>query len=133
MYIKDTVSLPSIKSCRSRKEWEEICWQKILKSEKLLQALVTSNEKSNLVKRAAALEKLAAGKSYKKIGEELWLSPQTISKIKKVLRDASYVSYRQTSKTERKKKIYSSTHPQTPSGRKGRPVRTKYGTLYIPN
>ena len=85
-----------------------------------------------MITRAAAMEGLAAGKSYRKIGEELWLSPQTISGIKKSLNEKAYRSYLERSKKERKKRIYGSGTKPLPSRPSGRRVRTKYGVLYIP-
>jgi predicted transcriptional regulator len=58
--------------------------------------------------RAAALDRLSTGKSYSEIGEELWLSPQTVSGIKKAASEKSYKSYLERSKKGRKKKIYGS-------------------------
>lgn len=124
--------LPVINDCSSRAEWENFSWQKILSSKELLELLITSSERHDLVMRAAALNRLIAGKNYKQIGDELWLSPQTISSIKKILREKSYQSYSERSKKERKKKKYSSD--QKPSRPKpgGVPRRTKYGTIYMP-
>lgn len=124
--------MPLIGGYSSRTEWETACWQKILQSKELLRLLVTSHERHNLVMRAAALDRLIAGKNYKQIGEELWLSPQTISSIKKALKEKNYRSYLERSKKERKKKKYSS-HPLYVKARPhGRPHRTKYGTIYMP-
>lgn len=81
--------------------------------------------------RVATLEGLASGKSYKKIGEELWLSPQTISSIKKAVSEKLYRSYRDRGKSERKKKTYSTI--KTPRNKPKRVFRrTKYGVLYMP-
>lgn len=124
--------LPLVSSYPSRKDWELACWRKILKSEGLLQLLITPHERHDLVMRAAALEGLAAGRSYKTIGEALWLSPQTISGVKKALNEKSYLSYLERSKKERKKRKYSeSVSPKKPRPR-GRPRRTKYGVVYLP-
>jgi len=114
-------------------ERETACWHKILKSEELLQLLITSYERHNLVMRVAALEGLAAGKSYRQIGRELWLSPQTISGIKKALREKNYRSYLERSKKERKKKKYSFSAASAKSRPSGTPRRTKYGTIYLPS
>ena len=129
----DKFALPPINRYSSRQEWEEACWRKILKSNNLLKLLVTSYERRNLVMRATVMAGVNSGKKYKQIAEELWLSPQTISSIKKALRENSYRSYRERSKKERKKKVYSSS-PVSSQKRKhhGKPVRTKYGTVYLP-
>jgi len=131
--MKRTVwfALPPVHSYPSRKEWERACWRKLLKSKNLIALLVTNNERRNLVMRAAVTERINAGKRYRQIAEELWLSPQTISSIRKALRENTYRSYRERGKTERKKRVYS---PDTVSRKKlhGRPVRTKYGIVYLP-
>ena len=126
-------ALPLISRYPSRKEWENACWQKILKSNNLFELLITSYERRNLIMRAAVISGINSGKSYRQIAEELWLSPQTISSIKKALKENNYQSYRERSKKERKKKVYSS-NPTVNQKRKhrGKPVRAKYGTIYLP-
>src|SRR3990172_8184043 len=99
---KTSLSLPPMSRHPSRKEWENACWRKILKSEELLGLLVTPYERHNLVMRAAVMERMRAGKRYRQIADELWLSPQTISSIRKASGKNSYHSYRERSKTERK-------------------------------
>lgn len=125
--------IPKLKDYPSRKEWEGAVWQIILKSEELLQLLITENERQDLVMRAAAAAGIASGKSYRKIGDELWLSPQTISVIKKALNEKVYKSYAERSKKECKKKVWSPNKNSEP--RKSRPLgiprRTKYGRIYI--
>lgn len=129
---KTLVVLPLISNYSSRQEWEAACWQKILKSEELLELLVTANERHNLVNRAVALNEIISGKSYQQISEELWLSPQTISGIKKSVSGKKYQSYFERSKKERKKKQYSFNQSAVKSKSAGRPWRTKYGTIYMP-
>ena len=123
--------MPLINNYPSRNEWEAACWEKILKSKDLLRLLITAHERYDLVMRAAAIDSLFSGKSYKQIEEELWLSPQTVSGIKKAVREKNYKSYLERSKKERKKKIYSSDIKPRRSRPIGIPRRTKYGTLYI--
>ena len=127
------IELPLVSHYSSRKEWESACWNKILKSRKLLALLVTPYERHNLVLRAVALERIQSGKKYRQIAEELWLSPQTVSAIKKVMLENGYRSYRQRGKIERKKKMYGSSVTSTQKKKRlpGRPVRTKYGTIYL--
>ena len=134
MNRKELTVIPPIHNYSSRQEWEAVCWQKILKSKELLQLLVTSHERHNLVRRAAALDRLISGKSYRKIGNELWLSPQTISGIKKAINERAYHSYLERSQKERKKRKYSSDPISTKlrAMPRGRPRRTKYGTIYMP-
>ncbi|MBI4086324.1 MAG: hypothetical protein HY433_03760 [Candidatus Liptonbacteria bacterium] len=126
------IILPSIGNYSSRKEWEDACWLKIVTSKELLKLLLTPNERHSLVKRAAAVEGLVAGKSYKQIGNELWLSPQTISCINKALKESGYRSYKERSKTERKKRVYTPGPNSNKIKHRGRSVRTKYGTVYLP-
>ena len=132
MNRKNSTTLPPMKNFASRKEWEDACWRKIVESKELLQLLATSHERRDVIMRAAALEGLASGKSYREIGEELWLSPQTISGIKKAASEKNYRSYLERSKTERKKKQYSPNPASSKSRPRGRPKRTKYGTIYLP-
>jgi len=124
--------MPLVSDYSSRPEWEAAYWQKILQSKELFRLLVSSHERHNLVMRAAALDRLIACKSYKQIGEELWLSPQTISGIKKILKEKSYRSYLERSKKERKKKIYSFNSLPAKTRPHGKSYRTKYGTIYLP-
>lgn len=124
-------TLPLISRYSSRKEWEGACWHAIITSRNLLELLTTSYERHNVVMRAAVIEGIRLGKKHKQISEELWLSPQTISSIKKAVRENSYRSYRERGKTERRKKVYTSG-PSRGRKRRGRPVRTKYGRVYLP-
>jgi len=127
---KFKIDLPPINNYSSRKEWELACWQKILESEDILESLATSNERHNLVMRAAVINGINSGKKYKEIAEELWLSPQTISAIVKSVKENNYKSYRERGKTERKKKIYS-FRPKKKKEYRGRRIRTKYGPMYV--
>lgn len=127
----DGIELPQIGRYRFRKEWERACWHKIRKSGELLELLVTPYERHNLVLRAVAIERIQSGKKYRQIAEELWLSPQTVSTIKKAMLGNSYRSYRQRGKVERKKKVYSYNAAQKERRPSGKPVRTKYGTIYL--
>lgn len=129
---KAMIIIPSLGDYPSRKEWESACWGKIVKSKELLQLLTTSHERHNLVLRAVATSGLVSGKSYREIGRETWLSSQTISGIKKALNGRMYRSYSERSKKGRGvKKFTASIFPATQRPR-GRPQRTKYGTLYMP-
>src|SRR3989344_583861 len=123
---------PPINNYASRTEWESACWRKILKSRELLRLLTTDHERHDLVMRASALAGLIAGKSYKQIGRELWLSPQTVSGIKQVLNGKTYRSYLERSKKERKKRGYSTGPARRWAKYRGRPRRTKYGIIYLP-
>ena len=115
----------------SRREWEGACWKKILKSEKFLELLIAPYERRHIIRRAAVMDYLNSGKRFGEISEELGLSPQTISSIKKAAQNHNYRSYRERGKTERKKKLYSADISPKKRKPEGRPVRTKYGTVYL--
>ena len=130
--IKNTKTIPimpPVNAYASRSDWEVACWRRIMESRELLESLITSHERHNLVLRAAARDRLSLGKSYRKIVEELWLSPQTVSSLKKAITEKSYRSYR--ARNERKKKIYSTRAKPRRSRQSGIPRRTKYGVLYL--
>jgi len=126
------MNLPSIDKYSSRKEWESACWRKILESEDLLQSLITSNERRNVVMRAATLKELMSGKGPRQISRELFISLQTIGVIKKSMNENIYRSYLERSKKERKKRRYSAWPSAAKPKYRGRPRRTKFGTIYMP-
>jgi len=78
---------------KSRKEWENFLWnylvERLSKSKSGqelsddLNALISDYERSLLLKRITTALLLTEGKSYTEIGELLWISPSTISAIKK--------------------------------------------------
>ena len=124
--------IPSLNDYSSRKEWEEVYWRRIVGSQKLLDLLVTPPERHDLVMRAAAIEGLTSGKSYRQISREFFVSLQTISGAKKAVAENNYRSYAERGKKERKKREYSAGPACSKSKRRGRPVRTKYGTIHVP-
>ncbi|MBI3589742.1 MAG: response regulator transcription factor [Candidatus Liptonbacteria bacterium] len=128
---KPSFELPVLNRFSSRKEWEEACWKAVSKSEKLLSVVTTSYERHNIVLRALAIEYMNSGKKYRQIAEELYLSPQTVSSIKKVLDGRLYQSYRERGKLDRRPKIYSPNLTQKKRKPLGRSIRTKYGTIRI--
>ncbi len=131
---KESTTIPPINNYHSRQEWETACWRKILESKELLPLLITSHERRDLINRAAAIDRIISGKGYREIGDELWLSPQTISVIKKAINERAYRSYLERSHKERKKKKYSASPVSAKSKTRpsGKPVRTKYGIVYVP-
>lgn len=134
MSQKDLPSMPLPSNYFSRKEWEAALWRKILESKNLIDLLTTSYERHNLIMRTAVMDGIASGKSYRKIGEELWISPQTVSVIKKAIKEKTYKSYAERSIKERKKRIYNSITSTRKMRRPkplGIPRRTKYGTVYL--
>jgi Trp operon repressor len=136
-------AVPKISGYKSREDWEKAVWKifvdRLVAAERparlasLLDAFITKQERCDIVLRIAAASRSLAGKSYREIGEELLLCPQTISTIKKTLRGEQYRSYYERGKTERKRKTYSRDHQ--PQARRHDPSkharRTKYGTLHI--
>ncbi|RJP43899.1 hypothetical protein C4587_02415 [Candidatus Parcubacteria bacterium] len=82
--------------------------------------------------RAAVRAGIHSGKRLRQLSRELGLSLQTISAIRKALSENGYRSYRERGKTERKKKTLSSFKTVSKKRPRGRPVRTKYGTIYLP-
>ncbi len=131
-YINKSAILPSIDDYSSRKEWEEASWRKIVGSGDLLLSLVTLHERHDLVMRAAVLEGLISGKGQRQLSRELSLSTQTINAVRRAMTEKNYRSYLERSKKERKKRKYSTDLSPKKKRPSGRPVRTKYGTLYIP-
>lgn len=127
MQRKDiSVNLPQRNHFSSREMWEISCWKNITKSEMLLHLLITPHERHDLVMRAGVLEGLISGKSYREIGKELWVSPQTISGIKKATEERIYESYLERRKKKQKEEKNNPPlfqHYQT----KKRSVRTKFG------
>lgn len=87
-------------------QWMEALWDELLnklsntKSKKELkrafESLISKHEKKAILRRLAVNALVRQGKSYKKIGEILWISPQTISAIRKNSFSfaAAYKSYR---------------------------------------
>ncbi|MEK7192063.1 MAG: Trp family transcriptional regulator [Patescibacteria group bacterium] len=85
--------------------WMESLWQEIInkisqeKSKEIvgqiLEKLISESEKKTILKRLGVLALIKSGKSYKEISEILWLSPNTISTIKKNVFDTNknYKSY----------------------------------------
>jgi len=61
----------------------------------VLEKLISQDEKTMMLRRLTAVALIKSGKSYREIGEILWLSPNTISTIKKNLLGShkNYKSY----------------------------------------
>ena len=89
----------------SRKEWEALLWEQLVsrlaesKSAELkknLDILISEDERRNILIRAAIIALISEGKSYKEISALLWVSPATISVIKKNIfgKFGSYKNYR---------------------------------------
>jgi uncharacterized protein YerC len=129
--VNQSPLLPSREFYSSRKEWEEACWKKIEKSGKFLGLLVTSNERHNIIMRAAVMRLTKLGKGARQIARELQVSRQTISSIKKALKEKGYKSYRERGKTERRKKVYSEDSRKKKEKRVHKyPRKDHYGGTY---
>ncbi len=82
-------------SGKSAEEWQESLWDifidallKIKSRQELKKAiagLFSAQERSFMLRRLATTALLKEGKSYQEIGEILWISPSTISAIKRHL------------------------------------------------
>ncbi len=91
---------------KEAEKWMGVLWDELLtkltdlKSKKefqrALESLISDHEKKIILRRLAVNALVRSGKSYRKIGEILWIAPQTISVIKKnsFNMTASYKSYR---------------------------------------
>lgn len=121
-------TIPPISKYNSRKEWESECWKNVVKDIALLQSFITSYERHNIIMRVAVFQMISSGKSYKEIGKELWISPQTISGIVKSIKGNKYESYREQNKGKQVKNRVLSI-PICPI--KKRRVRSKFGTTYV--
>jgi uncharacterized protein YerC len=105
--------MPLIDKFKSRKELDGYVWNQLVENlaktlsprgtESSLTMLTTASERKQITTRAAALELLKQGKSYSEISKVLWLSPTTISAIRKSLRGGKgYVSGYGWGNTKRK-------------------------------
>jgi len=124
----ETMKKPNL--FKSKKEWEEFVWEKIVaelvssKSSKdiniFLARIIGDYEKKLIIRRLTLALLVQEGLSYSQIGELLWLSPTTISTIKKNLSNSSesYKSRRNFPNQPKKyspKKLPSSFKSEDPS------------------
>jgi uncharacterized protein YerC len=80
---------------KSTEEWQEVLWSGVLDGlsrikskeelKEVVESLLTEDEKKMILRRLAAAALIRQGKPYREIGEILWISPATISAIKKGL------------------------------------------------
>ena len=136
----------------SRKEWEQYIWKIFVDElvhaisaqevEQLLNRFMTAHEKEYVIKRVAGISFLAQGKSYREIVEILWLSPRTISAIKKsIFHKTGYISSytrrknegekKETTAKRKKERLYFKTS-DFGSGYQGRRVILPHGQLVYP-
>ena len=93
--------LPPRQSFSSRAAWEKACWRHIIEKEKLLSRITTASERHDIVMRAACLQALVQGKSYRDISRELSLSLQTISSVRHTVDGGHYQSYAESAETKK--------------------------------
>lgn len=97
--------MKSLSEFKSRKEWREFIWLEFLREVKktkseeqfkeILESVLSAKEKNLIINRLMAAALIKNGKTYREISELLWLSPNTISAIKKnLLRKSFYQGYR---------------------------------------
>ena len=132
--------MPLRKSNQTRAQWEKDAWATLLdrltraaaigRLAYFLELGLSPHERSMLIKRIAALDRLSEGMTFRGIDLELHLSLQTINSIKKSLSAKTFSSYSQYSKTTRKKKKkYVAVQSEGRDPLK-RPHNTKYGKVY---
>lgn len=90
---------------RTAEKWQEILWNNLLEKiskmnskqelRRVLENLISEDERKMIMRRIAAIELIRQGKSYKQISRILWISPATIGAIKKSIFGASgsYISH----------------------------------------
>lgn len=98
----------------SRKEWEEFLWRELLRQisrikstenlDGFLQCFISKHERNIMLKRLTALMMLKEGKSYREIGRLLWISPSTLSALRRsaLLNPANYVTRREREKSKQR-------------------------------
>ncbi len=130
--------IPLVGPINNRIAWRAKAWQGMigylagLDQQELsvaLQILISSRERTNMVKRAAVVDWLAAGMSYRQMNSELGVALQTIRSIKRALKDKKYQSYSERSKTERKKGFPRVDIATSRQDSMRRERKTKYGTF----
>jgi len=96
------------KITKTSKNLGEIIWESVLEKfsnaktqkevESFFDSLITSQERENIARRLAVLSLVDKGLHYREIGEKLWVSPVTISTIKKSILSRDYKSHHQLRK-----------------------------------
>ena len=91
--MNNNITILSSSEYETREAWKKAVWMRVAEClasaessediDEFLSMVMTKNERDQIVNRFAAIALLRDGKSYREIGELLWLSPQTISAIKK--------------------------------------------------
>ena len=139
--MKNIIRVSELKNGETRKQWEARIWHACIRQAadlpanellELFSIITTPHERHSMLMRLAAIDRLTSGASYKQIGRELWLIPQTVSAIKRALKEKNYLSYNERGKTERKPFPKNSPLPdRKPHPHYGKTRhRTKYMDLY---
>lgn len=118
--------MENLSKFKSRKEWETAIWEKFLenirrskseqKFKEFFNSLLSASEKKIIINRLIAISLIAQGKTYRQIREVVWVSPNTISALKKMLKKHSEYQNNpllnrrnKTNKTERTRGISPNT------------------------
>jgi hypothetical protein len=136
-------SLPSHKNFATRKEWEAALWRAVIAqclkdgagSQGVFSLITSPGERRIIARRAAAIGLLSSGSTYREVGRELWLSPQTISSLTRGLKTRQYESSWQKTKQKRTSKNGSHANQNQNKNKKAkfqRYRRTKYGKVPMP-
>lgn len=101
-------------SGKAAEEWEEALWEDLLEVlikkktrqdlKKAIEALVSGPEKRFILRRLATSVLIRQGKTYREIGEILWISSATISAIRKNILQ-KHVTYHSSDSFYKEKKL----------------------------
>ena len=102
------------KIVRTPKNLEELIWEGLLQEfnrtkslkeiDRLFDILTTAQERETIARRLAVFSLIRKGLSYKEISKKLWVSPLTISTIKKsIINNSGYKSYHWLKRSKAKK------------------------------
>jgi uncharacterized protein YerC len=91
--------MENLSEFKSRKEWEAAIWGKFLENirqskskrelKEFFNGLLSAGEKKAIIKRLIAISLIKQGKTYRDIREIVWISHNTISALKKMLKKRS--------------------------------------------
>jgi Trp operon repressor len=131
--------ISKVSDFNTRNGWKTAAWNQLIDSlansnaedlRKIVELITSPYERNLMTIRAAVLERLDSGESYREIGRELWVSPTMISWIKKGLNTKKYTSSWEKVKVDtRINQIKKSRAKERPWPNRYR--QTKYGRLRI--
>ena len=135
-------ALPHPSAFSPRRAWDEAAWNALvarlhrsaspLLFKEALTTLMTALERARVVRRAAALSLFLEGLSYRAIGRELWITPDTVSAIKKAAHKRQYTSRWPRTRKLQEEKLRKAAEKEWE--RRNAPTgyyrRTKYGRLW---